>query len=243
VSVRHPDGHYVAMPQESAQKFIVLRGNPALVLAGTSSHSKKLDFSVHGRVCRYVENFPEASFDQVASVIVPTMHETLGALGIQNVARRPPMGKCGEKIYGFLVGRFPKKFFDSTDRMNLNLLGYDREQTRVRNRVFSITANGCDESELPSGATISGFLDPQEGILFTDKLLELIGRERTPQSVAKAMLELAAEISESHRETIGGPYFLHIVTNRASHPGGTIEEQLLRAMPSVKILGCSALIS
>jgi hypothetical protein len=212
VSVRLRDGRPRALQQETAKKFIVLRRSPDVILCGTSSHSKLLDFSVHAAVRRYVTVNPEASFDQVASVIAPTFHETLDALGIVNGAHRPPGGKLGEKIYRFLVGRFPEKFFDSSDRLNLNLLGYDPGRMRVRNRVFSCTCSSCDEWEHESGVTISGFLDSDEGIVYGDKLLELIGRPRTPQSVEKAMRSIADQISARYPETIGPPYCFHTVT-------------------------------
>ncbi|PYT48484.1 MAG: hypothetical protein DMG44_14425 [Acidobacteria bacterium] len=229
VSVRHPDGHYAARPKETARKFKVLRASPGLVLAGSSSVSKFLDFSVYDAVRRYVEKFPEASFDQVAGIIVPTVHAAA-------LSYAKEVGKSAGKAYRFLVSKFLRarsarpKLFDSTDRVNLNLLGYDRERRRVRNRIFCCTDRSSDEWEHDSGVAIIGDVDSEEGIAAGDKLLELIGRDRTPQAVAKAMLSLAAEISASHPETIGPPYSFHLITKGASGGSSLIEEQFRRSL-------------
>src|SRR6266566_1499691 len=81
-SVLLPDGHRAAVPEENARKFIILRTNPGLVLAGSSSVSKWLDFSVCEAARRYVEDFPEATFDDVAMIIVPTIYEAQDAFHI-----------------------------------------------------------------------------------------------------------------------------------------------------------------
>jgi len=230
-----PDGRHAAMPGETARKFIILREAPGLVLVGTSSISRWLDFSVYGALRNYVEYFPEASFDQVAGIVGPTVDEARAEFGVLSGARsataassrakeRPNSGK----MYRFLAGKFFRapsaspKVFDSADGNFLNLLGYDRERMRVRNRVFSCT-DRCEQSEQQSGVTISGFLDLEEAWVFAGKFLDRLARE-TPKCVIEAMLSLAAEISASHPETIGPPYSFHLVAKGESR--GIREKEL-----------------
>ena len=241
VSMLLADGRHAAMPGETARKFIILREAPGLVLVGTSSISRWLDFSVYGALRNYVEYFPEASFDQVAGIVGPTVDEARAEFGVLSGARsataassrakeRPNSGK----MYRFLAGKFfgapsaSPKVFTSADGNFLNLLGYDRERMRVRNRVFSCT-DRCEQSEQQSGVTISGFLDPEEAWVFAGKFLDRLARE-TPKCVIEAMLSLAAEISASHPETIGPPYCFHLVTKAMSRGGGIIEEEFRRAL-------------
>ena len=83
-------------------------------------------------------------------------------------------------------------------------------------------------------------MDPEEAFALAGKLLELVGSERGPRPIVEAMLLLAAEISASHPETIGPPYFLHIVTRGASCGRDVIEEQFRRAVASVDNRALSA---
>jgi hypothetical protein len=228
VSVTLPDGRHAAVPHKIVRrKFIILRADPGLVLAGSSSISKFLDFSIYEAVRRYVEDFPEASFDQVSGIIGPTVYEARAEFGISDA--RP------SKVRRFLADKFFRgpwaspKFLDSTDGNFLNLLGYDRAQMRVRNRTFSCT-DRCQESEQDSGVTISGFVDPERAFEFAGELLELIGRQPTPKVIMEAMLSIAADISALLPETIGPPYTFHIVTKGASRGGDIYEEEFRRAL-------------
>jgi hypothetical protein len=194
VSEPLPGGHY-ATRKEIARKFRVLRTRPGLVLAGTSSIAAWLDFAVYDAAARHVEDFSEASFDDVSRIIAPTVLEARAAFHIVRSLTAPSV--------------IPK-FFRSTDGNFLNLLGYDRKQGRVRNRTFACM-DRCCECEQDSGVTISGFLEPDEAWAQAGKLLELIGSERTPKVIQGTMLSLAAEISALLPETIGPPYSCHIV--------------------------------
>jgi hypothetical protein len=210
VSQLLPDGRRAAKPKETAIKFVVLRASPGLVLAGSSTVSQWLDLTVYRDVHRYVEKFPEASLDQVAGIIAPTVHTAA-------LSYAKEVGKLRRKIFRLLVVilRAPfasPKIFGTGDRVNLNLLGYDRAKMRVRNRVFSCTAHSPEQWERDDGVTISGDVSTEEGDFFGDKLLELIGNEYTPKSVAEAMLSIAAEISALRPETIGPPYSFVVVT-------------------------------
>ncbi len=213
VSERMPSGRY-AVRKETARKFEVLRARPGLVLAGTSSISSWLDFAVYDAVRRYAEDFPEATFDQVARIIGPAVYEARAAFRVVRCLSAP--------------SAIPK-FFRSTDGSSLNLLGYDRERMRVRNRVFSCTAH-YDEWERENGVTIIGDVDADEGWEFAGKFLELVGRDHRPKVIVESMLSIAAEISASHPETIGAPYFFHLVTKGMMPASRDIEEQFRRAV-------------
>src|SRR6267378_5858258 len=99
VSMLLPDGRHAAMPGETARKFIILREAPGLVLVGTSSISRWLDFSVYGALRNYVEYFPEASFDQVAGIVGPTVYEARAEFGVLRA-------NSAGKMYRFLAGKF-----------------------------------------------------------------------------------------------------------------------------------------
>ena len=170
---------FVASSERSVRKFTVLRPTPGLVLAGTSNISMFLTFSVHHAVRGHVENFPESSFDEIAAIIPTTVQHAMDAF-------RAP-AKC---------------------HLNLSLLGYD--ETRVRLRAFSCRRNShIAEQECEDGLTITGALKEEAGEaeLFGNKFFELIGGEYTPESVQRAMLSLATEISASRPESVGVGWF------------------------------------
>jgi hypothetical protein len=243
VSLELPSGKRAAVPRESLRKFIVLRASPGLVLAGSSSIGKWLDFSVCDAVRRYVEDFPAASFDQVARIIGPTVFEARTAFRVFTGSPRPTEPVCWSRAVGRSAGKICRlpfarflrapsaspKFWTGTDGNFLNLLGFDGRC--VRNRVFSST-DRCTESEVSSGATIGGFADPDEAWSIAGRLLDLVGRERTPKRIVESMLTLAAEMSASYPETIGPPYRFHIITKGASLGGGILEEQFRAALTS-----------
>jgi hypothetical protein len=221
-----PDGRMATVAGEKVRKFVILRGEPALVLAGTSSLSKWLDFSIYDSIRRYVEDFPESSFDEAARIVGPTCYEARAAFRLFSGARRPMQAASwAGKMRRFFAR---SKFFDGTDGNFLNLLGFDRGQMRVRNRTFSCT-DRCVEHEQEYGATISGDLDSEEAWIFAGKLLELVGSGH-PQAVVEALLSIAAEIAASHPETIGPPYYFRMVTKGASRGGKIYEEQFRRAL-------------
>jgi hypothetical protein len=261
VSLRLPDGRFRAVLNETVRKFIVLRASPALVLAGSSSISKWLDFSVCDAMRRFIENFPEASFDQVAGTIGPTVYEARSAFRIFSGAPRPaePLSwieaarKSIGKMGRMLDRRWPRKnipvkalaalsgsprVFTNDDGNFLNLLGFDPERRRIRNRVFSCTER-CDEWERENGVTIEGFCEPDEAFAFAGKFLELVGRERGPKPIVQAMRSIAAEIEASYPETIGAPYFFHLVTKGLLPASRDIEEQFRQAV-STEIHGHAA---
>ncbi len=237
-----PSGKRAAVHRESVRKFIVLRTSPGLVLAGSSSIAKWLDFSVCDAVRRYVEDFPAASFDQVARIIGPTVSEARTAFRVFSGTPRPTepvswsraVGRSAGKICRLPFAKFLRaaasastKVWAGTDGNFLNLLGFDGRC--VRNRIFSCT-DRCTESEISSGATIGGFADPDESWSIAGRLLDLVGRERTPKRIVESMLALAAEMSASYPETIGPPYRFHIVTKGASLGGSILEEQFRAAL-------------
>jgi hypothetical protein len=80
VSRRKPDGSHEAVEGESARKFVVLR--PGLVLAGSSSVHKWLDYAIFDCVRRYVESVPDASFDAVAGFVALAVPNAEAAFGL-----------------------------------------------------------------------------------------------------------------------------------------------------------------
>src|SRR5260370_24114316 len=222
VSMTLADGRRVAVPQETVRKFVVLRADPGLVLAGSSSISRFLDFSIYEAMRRRIEVFPEATFDQVGATIGPTVYEARTEFGIfagvnpRAIVLRPWLNqarKSAGRIYRFAAGKFLRapstrpKFRDGIDGNFLNLLGFDRHAGVVRNRVFSCT-DRCDQFAQQSGVTISGDMDSEEAWILAGELLELIGSENTsPQAIVSAMLSLMPKISALHPETIGPPHY------------------------------------
>ncbi len=56
VSMRLPDGSQVACPGEVGRKSAALK--PDLILAGSSSWSKELDYYIFGRIREFVQDYP-----------------------------------------------------------------------------------------------------------------------------------------------------------------------------------------
>jgi hypothetical protein len=133
VSMRLPDGSLVACPGEVGRKSAVLK--PDLILAGSSSWSKELDYYIFGRIREFVQDYPALSFAEIASAI-PAFVASAGAI-------------------------FP---IPPKTTISLILLGYDTDGRRVRNVAFAFNDGACERSEYGSGAVASGFVEPEEEI-------------------------------------------------------------------------------
>jgi hypothetical protein len=235
VSLRWTDGHHTVVPGKTAKKFIVLRKSPwGLVLAGSSSISQWLDFSICDVLRRFIEDFPLATFDQIAKTIGPTVCEARAAFGIltgilpttNDLSFARKIGRSAGKLFSRAPSARPRFFYDSADGNFLNLVGFDPERRCVRSRVFACT-DRCEESEVQCGATVGGFADRQQGREIAAKLLELVGRESTPKRIVDSMLSLAADVSSLHPTTIGPPYSFHLV--KGVTLDRSLEEQFRRA--------------
>lgn len=224
VSKRLPNGHCSAVAEETVKKFVVLRARPGLVLAGTSSFGKWLDFAVFEGIRRCVEDFPDASFDQVARMIGPVVFEARAAFGISGSGASCATAPLPWARKFLRARRAARNSRGMPDGNFLSLVGFDRGQMRVRNRTFACT-DSCSEQESSSGITISGFPSSEEAWALAGKFLDLLGRDHSPKATLDAMLAVASEISATYPEAIGPPYFLHIVTKGESRGGAIIEEQ------------------
>ena len=175
------DGTRERVEGRVARKFVVLRPRPKMILAGTSSLTKWFDFAIYEAVRRFVEMHSQATFDDVRGAISSTVQEA---------------------FRGFNLPADP--------RLNLNLLGFDSEQQRVRCTLLAFRDCDCEESEHEAGASVSGFVEPEEG--FARELLDRMCGEQTLEAACVAMQRLAVKISASRPEAVGPPYFFDVVT-------------------------------